>query len=108
MITIKQVERDERTIKNIHPRILFLSILFGTIVILLLSKTISLILYDSYGVGSFIIGDFTKGLIISCQIVTLEIIINISYLISIIQSFIIVALIYIIFKEYLKYNKDNL
>jgi hypothetical protein len=108
MITIKQIEQDERTLKNIHPKILFLSILFGTIVILLLSKTVSLILYDSHGIGSFIIGDFTDGTIILFHIFDLEITINIGYLISIIQSYIIVILTYIIFKKYLEYKRDNL
>jgi hypothetical protein len=108
MITIKQIERDERALKNIHPIILFLSILCGTTILFLLSKTISLMLYDSDGIGSFIIGDFTNGMLIFFRILNLEIIINIRYLIEFIRYSIILILMYIIFKKYLKYNRDNL
>lgn len=104
MITIKQIGRYEDIIKNIHPIILLLC----GIVVLLLSKTISLILYNSNGVGLFIIGDFTSGIILRYQISYIEIIVNINYLISIIFNLIIIFIIYFGFKIYLNYKQDNL
>jgi hypothetical protein len=108
MITIKQIKRDEYILKNIHPIKLFLSIFFGLLILLILSNSIGIVLYNSDRVGSYIVGDYyNKGVIFYIS-PYLELELYFVNLAIVIGSLIVISIFYSAFKYYLRYKLDNL
>lgn len=108
MITISHIQRWEVIFNNIPFVKLYSIILIGILALLIFSNSMGIILYNSDGVGSDILGDSWGGMTIIYIPHLLEININISNIIFIIALFIIIGTTYSGFKEYLEYKRENL
>jgi hypothetical protein len=121
MITIREIERDERhagyVIKKFIERHTFFSLVVATIGILFATASFTMIMLLA-AVGGSQLENALKSQLCSGQItiVTYNMILGTmitiynfySILINFIISAVIVIWLYIIFKEYLKYKRDNL
>jgi hypothetical protein len=111
MITIKKInkfESDIRRYKQENPIKFWAYITSILFLLLVLTHSIAIMLFNSSGVGTFIIGDFYSGLITYGTLYGVRIYLNINQLFSFVIISILTIFLYIKIKDLLMYRNENL
>ncbi len=111
MITIQKINRLESDIKiykHNNPIKFWAYITSILFLLLILTRSIAIMLFNSSGVGTLIIGDFYSGLITYGTLYGVRIYININQLFSFVIISILMIFLYIKIKDLLIYRNENL
>lgn len=108
MITNNHMQRFEYKIISSNPTSLFFIIIIGMLSILILTHSMTFIMYNETGSSSFILGYLFGGNHIVLDLFNMEFRIYIDNFIVTLLNTLCVVILYLALKGYLIYKQDNL
>lgn len=111
MITIKKVNAFEKSViqyKKDHPIRFYIILFLGLFKLSAITNCFSLVLYNSNGVGEYIVGDFYCGYEICMDTSSVLLCLNIDQILKFSLLALLSILLYIKIKDLLVYRNENL